>query len=304
MTYWLGIDSTAVWEAVKLKHDVNGTHPYAFPVGRRKSVEKIKAGDRIINYMKGAQRFFAVWEVTGEHFVDPQIYASQTFSECVEVKPLVLIEPEAGVQFNEIKDHLNKYQKLQNKNNWGRMIQTATVWNDDDGETILGALGYDMVADELASDLQDIQRRRIEPTVRKQLIDARLGQGRFRLKVLANWDYRCAVTGSTITEVIQASHLKPWKYSNDEERLDPDNGVTLLATLHVLFDRYFITFSTDGNLEFSSMLTNKGRDELHRLGLSGDRGLIKPLTAKQREYLALHRTEFVRRAERAEASNG
>lgn len=41
----------------------------------------------------------------------------------------------------------------------------------------------------------------------------------------------------------QASHAKPWRTSSDQERLDPHNGLPLIATLGVLFDRGLIGFA-------------------------------------------------------------
>src|SRR6185437_791720 len=96
MRYWLGIDSPAVWQEVRQKHDLQGLHPFAFPSRRGNSVRKIEVGHRIINYMKDMQRFFAVWEVTAVPkggFSEPQIYAGREFPECVQVRPLVLVEP-------------------------------------------------------------------------------------------------------------------------------------------------------------------------------------------------------------------
>jgi hypothetical protein len=64
-------------------------------------------------------------------------------------------------------------------------------------------------------------------TTRERLIDARLGQGRFRVGVASRWNGRCAVTGCAIPAVIRASHIKPWSECTDRERLNPANGIFL-----------------------------------------------------------------------------
>jgi hypothetical protein len=59
------------------------------------------------------------------------------------------------------------------------------------------------------ADIDAIQRRdELSPTGKKQLIDARRGQGRFRAGVFKRWR-GCAVTGCTVPEVLRASHIKP-----------------------------------------------------------------------------------------------
>ena len=296
MTYWLGIDSPAVWEDVKQKSNLQEPRPFSFPAGRRKSVKKIKVGDRIINYMKDEKRFFAVWEVTKEHFIDTHVYAGQEFSECVEVYPLVFVEPREGIRFDEIKDRLKRFQELPNKKNWGGIVrQSATEWPAEDGDTILELLGYDGPSDELHRDFQEIRQKCIDPTVKKQLIDARLGQGLFRTKILAGWDNKCAVTGSDLIRAIRASHLKPWRASTDEERLDAKNGLPLLATLDALFDAGLITFDEQGLIELSAGLAARDQRELDKIGISNSQRLRRPPDDRELRYLAYHRQHIFRR---------
>jgi HNH endonuclease/EVE domain-containing protein len=305
MTYWLGIDAPAVWEEVKQKHDFRSPHPLAFPKRREKSVRKMQVGDRIINYMKEKHVFFAVWEITKERFFDPQIYAGQEFPECVEVKPIVLVEPDEGIPFDEIKNRLKRFQKIPNKKNWGGIVrQSATVWDEQDGETILKALGHPPVDTELERDLREIDTKHVEPTVRKQLVDARLGQGQFRSSVLANWGNRCAVTGSDVLSAVRASHLKPWKRSTDEERLSSNNGLPLLATFDALFDAGLITFDEEGLMKLSSGLAARDRKELDLIGVGNAQRLRRRPTDKEQNFLTYHRDHVFNQRCRKEAHNG
>ena len=43
-------------------------------------------------------------------------------------------------------------------------------------------------------------------------------------------------------ELLIASHIKPWRDSNDEERLDACNGLLLAAHVDKAFDRYLLSF--------------------------------------------------------------
>jgi EVE domain len=126
MTYWLGVVTPEVWkEARQQEYDPNGPRLYGFPRTRRKSVHKIKAGDRIIDYLTKRKVFFAAWEVTGEHSYDPsRKFAGKEFPECVEVTPIKTLSPEMGIQ-----------------NNWIASVRmSARPLDDDVGEPILKAL--------------------------------------------------------------------------------------------------------------------------------------------------------------------
>ena len=99
----------------------------------------------------------------------------------------------------------------------------------------------------------------IAETTKEQLVDARLGQGAFRSKVLQQWDYLCAVTGVKTQQVIRASHIKPWRDSTDQERLDPHNGLPLVASLDCLFDCGYVSFDAKGSIMISSNLCEPDR---------------------------------------------
>ena len=140
----------------------------------------------------------------------------------------------------------------------------------------------------LASDIKTILGSKADPTTKEALVNARVGQGKFRAQVLAAWGSKCCVTKSLTTEAIRASHIKPWRNSSDDERLDPDNGLPLVATLDALFDAGLITFAPDGELLISETLKDQERK---LLGLD-ERRLIKQPPARVQQYLAYHREEI------------
>lgn len=99
--------------------------------------------------------------------------------------------------------------------------------------------------DATAEDLQALKERTdISVTTRDSLIQARVGQGRFRSDVASLWGKGevCALTGIDVPELLIASHIKPWRDSNDEERLDACNGLLLAAHVDKAFDRYLLSF--------------------------------------------------------------
>lgn len=137
----------------------------------------------------------------------------------------------------------------------------------------------------LAQDLTTISNRKIGATQKERLVNARIGQGSFRTDVLKLWGGRCCVTGSETLDAIRASHIKPWRDSADEERLDPNNGLPLTASFDALFDAGLLTFLPTGKLIVSNKLSEAER---RKLGICDD-SLCKKPTRKTAAYLAYHR---------------
>ena len=91
---------------------------------------------------------------------------------------------------------------------------------------------------EIQRDIAEIEGdQNIPYTDRLALVKARVGQGLFRDKLLNRWENKCAVTGSTVLQILRASHMKPWRESTNFERLDPANGLLLTANFDALFDK-------------------------------------------------------------------
>jgi putative restriction endonuclease len=139
-------------------------------------------------------------------------------------------------------------------------------------------------------DIEAIIASKAKLTERKALVDARLGQGTFRQAVLRQWDYRCSVTGIAVAAAIRASHIKPWKTSSNFERLDPFNGLPLVATVDALFDGGLISFQPSGEVLLSSQLSPEDRKQL---GLSNLR-LRKAVSKLTAAYLKYHHQERFR----------
>lgn len=124
----------------------------------------------------------------------------------------------------------------------------------------------------------------IRETEKKRLISARIGQGKYRSDLLMEWQ-GCAVTGCTDEALLVASHIKPWSRSTNEERLDPNNGLLLVATLDKAFDRYLISFNDDGTI-----LISKAFKDYALVGITSD---IKIKTKQEHaKYLVDHRQQF------------
>ena len=131
-------------------------------------------------------------------------------------------------------------------------------------------------------------------TERDVLARARVGQGKFRDDLLKRWNNRCAVSGLDRTELLRASHIKPWSGSDNHERLDPCNGLLLSSVYDAAFDAKLISFSDSGEMivakDFSAQqLVSAGIDTNLRLNNLSD---------GNRRYLVDHRVLLEARVHR------
>lgn len=98
----------------------------------------------------------------------------------------------------------------------------------------------------------------------------------------------CPMTGVSDERFLKASHIKPFRScTNAEEKTDPHNGILLSYDADRLFDRGFITFTSDGVLVRSTKFKIHG-GLLSSLGLNQHSKL--PIKSnRMKGYLAWHK---------------
>ncbi len=119
-------------------------------------------------------------------------------------------------------------------------------------------------------------------TEKLQLANARIGQGKYRDDLLKLWQ-SCSVTGAKNPKILKASHMKPWRNSDNKERLNPYNGLLLTANLDAAFDNGLISFSGNGEILIAREFTDAAD-----FGITPSMKLRK-LDAQHQEYLTWHR---------------
>lgn len=126
----------------------------------------------------------------------------------------------------------------------------------------------------------------IPDTTRRALVQARRGQGLFRERV-ARIERCCRVTRVELPSHLRASHCKPWRDADNQERLDGENGLFLTPTVDHLFDRGFISFEDSGRLLVSPVAH---RVSLERMGIQTDEPVeVGAFSSGQKHYLGYHR---------------
>jgi hypothetical protein len=124
-------------------------------------------------------------------------------------------------------------------------------------------------------------------TERKGLVTSRVGQGYYRQQIIEKWDGKCAVSKTDILPILIASHIVPWSESNDDERLDVENGILLSPLYDALFDKYLMSFDATGKIIISSAMTH---ENLERLELSPD--ITITISKGMLPYLERHRAKM------------
>ncbi|AUD03466.1 HNH endonuclease [Spirosoma pollinicola] len=125
-----------------------------------------------------------------------------------------------------------------------------------------------------------IHQASIPQTVKDQLIKARVGQGIFRTNV-SGIEQACRLTGITNKALLIASHIKPWRISTNEEKLDKYNGLLLSPHVDKLFDKGWISFSDEGDVLISNITIQKVMDVW---GLNYTKN-VGSFTAQQKQYV-------------------
>ncbi len=133
----------------------------------------------------------------------------------------------------------------------------------------------------------------IPETERAALVKARRGQGLFRDNVHLI-ERACRITKVERMEHLIASHIRPWRDSDNGQRLDGENGLLLTPTMDHLFDKGFISFEDSGELIVSPVADPVS---LLRMGIDRDaRANVGKFSQGQRHYLDFHRENVLRMA--------
>lgn len=147
--------------------------------------------------------------------------------------------------------------------------QVQAIWNEFvqnrndlmfESELIMARKQNTTLEKKYSSILEDIQS--LEGKDKLSIVKLRVNQSIFRQIVLVNYNFKCAVTGIDIKDLLVASHIIPWS-ENISERLNPENGICLCPMIDKAFDRGLITFSNDYKVIFSKKLKSNDPKEYY-----------------------------------------
>ncbi|OCM00491.1 hypothetical protein AAX29_00495 [Aliarcobacter thereius] len=138
-------------------------------------------------------------------------------------------------KYNQIRYLLNLLRKLD-----GLKFVGDVLYFEEDAKRIFG------------SDFDDIKTRKRDPYLhsiyKNQLQEESLDK-------FNSSEPKCMLEELSYPVLI-ASHIKPFRCSDDFEAYDPNNGLLLSRTIDSLFDLNYITFDGYGNIVFSQKLSS------------------------------------------------
>lgn len=125
-------------------------------------------------------------------------------------------------------------------------------------------------------------------TERAAAVSARIGQDVFR-RLLLHAQKTCLICGIQHPDLLKASHIKPWRYCSNEDRLNIANGLLLCSLHDSLFDAGLLSFDAHGRVLVSERLSESDRK---RLALPG---FAYELPVESAPYIEWHRENQFKR---------
>jgi putative restriction endonuclease len=102
-----------------------------------------------------------------------------------------------------------------------------------------------------------------EGKTREAVVRTRVNQGFFRAAVLAAYDCKCCITGLSIPQLLNASHIVPWVVDL-KNRTNPRNGLCLNAVHDRAFDCGLLTVTPDFKVRISPKVRRRAADVVNQ----------------------------------------
>lgn len=179
----------------------------------------------------------------------------------------------------------------------GGIKQVEPIWNEFidnkeellfESEKILAVLEKQTIESKFAEILSGTENLKGETKIRE--VKTRVNQNVFRQIVLSNYSGKCAITGIDLPDLLVASHIIPWS-QNEEERLNPENGICLSALYDKAYDKGLIGINEKYQIILSSILKTKEKEDFYRLTFGNLSGFTLQLPQKylpKKEFLQYH----------------
>lgn len=271
------------------------------------NLTKVKVGDRIISYANGVIKSIGVAThahieapIPKTHWEAAQYWGESGWQVSVEWMPLM-----TWLRPKDFLDRIvpllpTKHSPIQKNGHGNQGCYLASI-SSELGLLILSlASEVDPNAIQLAHEIeiegeesfeeQVIQASEIPETEKQQLVRSRVGQGIFRMRV-AQQEKKCRLTGVDNLAFLVASHIKPWRHSDNDERLNGSNGLLLSPHVDKLFDRGWISFCDDGQV----LISEQAKSVAEAWGLAGAPS-VGAFNAKQQVFLKYHREKIFKGA--------
>jgi putative restriction endonuclease len=179
----------------------------------------------------------------------------------------------------------------------GGKKQVEPIWkefidNKDEllfeSERILAEKEHKTIEDKFSDVLKGVEHLKGEYKVRE--VKTRVNQNVFRQIVIANYSGKCAISGIDIPDLLVASHIIPWS-KNEEERLNPENGICLSPLYDRAYDKGYIAINEKLEILLSNDLKKKSKEEYHEKyfsSLAGSKIILPKKYYPKKDFLQFH----------------
>lgn len=194
--------------------------------------------------------------------------------------------------------HIDPYHQQRGvKGMSGGRKQVEPIWNEFinnkeelifESEKILAEKEHETIEQRFFELLSGTENLKGKTKIRE--VKTRVNQNFFRQIVMANYSSRCAISGIDIPDFLFASHIIPWS-KNENERLNPENGICLSALYDKAFDKGYIGINNKFEIIVSPALKKKSKDSYYEKYFSHLSNLKMQLPKKylpKNEFLEFH----------------
>jgi len=179
----------------------------------------------------------------------------------------------------------------------GGRKQVEPIWNEFindkeklvfESERILAEKENMTIETKFSEILSDIKDLKGETKIRE--VKTRVNQNFFRQVVIANYSGKCAISGIDIPELLLASHIIPWS-KNEEERLNPENGICLSPLYDRAYDKGYIGINEKFEILLSTSVLKKKNENYYGKyfsHLSGTKIVLPKKYRPRKDFLQYH----------------
>ncbi|HWE85687.1 MAG TPA: HNH endonuclease [Terracidiphilus sp.] len=133
------------------------------------------------------------------------------------------------------------------------------VWNEFQGNWDALAYESELLLSPPETGLVEERTDFPEGGMRESLVKTRINQRFFRAAVLAAYEGRCFITGLAVPELLNASHIIPWK-TDAKNRTNPRNGLCLNRLHDAAFDCGLLTVTPKLKVRVSPMIEKRSSE--------------------------------------------
>jgi|SRR5690348_4025740 len=160
-----------------------------------------------------------------------------------------------------------------------------------ESERILAELEHTSIEHKFFDELKGTEHLKGEYKLRE--VKTRVNQNVFRQIVVANYNGKCAITGIDIPDLLLASHIIPWS-KNEQERLNPENGICLSPLYDRAFDKGYIGINEKFEIMLSPLLKKKHEQDYYQKyfsPLQNSKIMMPQKYYPKKEFLRFHLEE-------------